>query len=552
MHSPGANSFRIEIYTMPDATKNRIATVLPRDKQNAASIPMSANQKIIPLGRISLSLFGITEYINWIGERLRDRAHGPLVLNCVNAHLYNMAVQDEEYLGYLRRSDCVVADGISIVWAANMFGHKMRERCNHTEAFRAFLDRTDMPPTRCVLIGGTEDASALASGNINKQSTHCVVESWLSGYHSDEECEQYLREHADADMVLLGMGSPKSERIADKASRICSHALIWHIGGGTIMFYGGMLKEAPVWMRRSGIQWLHRLLIEPRRMWRRYLIGNPLFVWNILKDRIAQQSKPVAAYIETTNTAERLSLMGVNINAFTLMSLHGVIADVIRQHGKAIVANVNAHAMNIAWEQAWFRKFLNTSEYVFCDGHGVMLAAKIAGLSIPQKITYADWFPRFCEFCAERDFSLYFLGGEEGVAEKAKEKLVKLYPALNVVGCRNGFFQKHRGSPENDAIIAEINRCSPDVLLTSFGMPLQERWLMENWCDINARIALPGGACLDYMSGKSVRPPRWMTEHGFEWLGRLCYEPRRLWKRYLIGNPLFFFRLLLHQWRTPK
>lgn len=510
------------------------------------------SSRCMQMGPVSLSLFGIREYIQWVAELLRKPQRKPLILNFVNAHLYNMAVRDEDFRRLLAASDCVVADGMSIVWAANLFGYRMRERCNLTEAFRAFLRDPDVPPTRCLLIGGDAEIAKKAAANINEKSIHCRVESWLSGYCTDEEYVSCLQEHRDADMILLGMGSPKSERIAQMAAGICKRAVIWHIGGGTVMFYGGVLKEAPVWMRRLGIQWIHRLLVEPRRMWRRYLIGNPLFVWNIVKERLGgasvyQPENPTRASEGggRDGIAERISLMGVNINAFTLMSLHDTIAEVIRNKHKAVVANVNAHAMNIAWEQAWFRDFLNESEYVFCDGHGVMLAARVAGLGIPQKITYADWFPRFCEFCAEQGFSLFFLGGEEGVAEKAREQLVKLFPALKVHGCHNGFFNKRRESEENQSVVALINHCRPDVLLTSFGMPLQESWLRENWNDIDARIALPGGACLDYMAGKLKRPPKWMTNYGFEWLGRLYYEPRRLWKRYLIGNPLFFLRLFL-------
>jgi N-acetylglucosaminyldiphosphoundecaprenol N-acetyl-beta-D-mannosaminyltransferase len=75
-------------------------------------------------------------------------------------------------------------------------------------------------------------------------------------------------------------------------------------------------------------------------------------------------------------------------------------------------------------------------------------------------------------------------------------------------------------------------------------MPLQERWLMENWDHIDANVALTGGAVFDYVSGELQRAPRWMTDNGLEWLGRLLIEPRRLWKRYLIGNPLFIWRVL--------
>jgi N-acetylglucosaminyldiphosphoundecaprenol N-acetyl-beta-D-mannosaminyltransferase len=78
------------------------------------------------------------------------------------------------------------------------------------------------------------------------------------------------------------------------------------------------------------------------------------------------------------------------------------------------------------------------------------------------------------------------------------------------------------------------------------GMPIQELWLEENWDRVNANIALTGGAVFDYISGDLKRAPHWMTDHGLEWLGRLIIEPRRLWKRYMIGNPLFLWRVFRH------
>jgi len=243
----------------------------------------------------------------------------------------------------------------------------------------------------------------------------------------------------------------------------------------------------------------------------------------------------------------RCELMGVRIDALTIPLLHGAIEDVITMRQKAIVANVNINAMNIAWEHSWFRDFLNTSRYVFCDGHGVMLGARFCGLRIPEKITYAHWFPIFCRFCAEKNFSLFFLGGAPGIAVEARKRLEAQIPELRVVGTHDGFFDKGKKSAQNQAVLAQINQAKPDVLLTSFGMPLQEKWLSENWSDLSAHIALTGGACLDYMAGRSNRPPDWMANHGLEWLGRLLYEPGRLWKRYLIGNPLFYLRLL--RWR---
>jgi len=115
---------------------------------------------------------------------------------------------------------------------------------------------------------------------------------------------------------------------------------------------------------------------------------------------------------------------------------------------------------------------------------------------------------------------------------------------LRIVGTYHGYFDKTPGSPGNEAVIQAINAVKPNILIVGFGMPLQERWLMENWDRVEASVALTGGAVFDYVSGDLRRPPCWMTSHGLEWLGRLLIEPRRLWQRYLIGNPLFLWRVL--------
>jgi N-acetylglucosaminyldiphosphoundecaprenol N-acetyl-beta-D-mannosaminyltransferase len=100
---------------------------------------------------------------------------------------------------------------------------------------------------------------------------------------------------------------------------------------------------------------------------------------------------------------------------------------------------------------------------------------------------------------------------------------------------------------ENETLIQQINDLKPNFILVGFGMPLQERWLMENWDRLEVNIAITLGAVFDYISGDLKRAPGWFNKHGMEWLGRLIIEPRRLWKRYLIGNPLFLLRIIKHR-----
>ncbi len=240
-------------------------------------------------------------------------------------------------------------------------------------------------------------------------------------------------------------------------------------------------------------------------------------------------------------------ILGVKISEISLPELLAHITIRLNSITKIVISNANIHALNLAYELPWFREFLNNSDLVFCDGVGVQLGARLLGQRLPQRFTPPDWLGRLAALCAERGFSIYLLGARPGVAEKAAARLREACPALQVAGCRHGYFDKTAGSAENEAVVAEINRLRPDILLVGFGMPLQERWLAENLQRLEVRVALPVGAAFDYVSGETRRAPRWMTDHGLEWLGRLIIEPRRLWKRYLLGIPLFFWRVLLQR-----
>ncbi len=238
-------------------------------------------------------------------------------------------------------------------------------------------------------------------------------------------------------------------------------------------------------------------------------------------------------------------MLGVGVDPITVEELHAKIGDLIRQRSRAaIVVTANAHCLNMAYTDPALRGFLNGADVVLCDGAGVMLAARILGRRIPERITYADWSWRLAAFAEAEGHVLYLLGGRPGIADRAARRLQESFPALNIVGVHHGYFDRGAGSPENEAVVQEINASQPDVLLVGFGMPLQEYWLMENRNRLAAKVALTGGAVFDYVSGELRRGPRVLTENGLEWLARLLIEPRRLWRRYLIGNPLFLVRVL--------
>jgi N-acetylglucosaminyldiphosphoundecaprenol N-acetyl-beta-D-mannosaminyltransferase len=251
-------------------------------------------------------------------------------------------------------------------------------------------------------------------------------------------------------------------------------------------------------------------------------------------------------------TPPAIDILGVPVHPLTVSQLHDYIAAVIDRGERARVLNVNAHCMNLAVEQPWLHGFLNGAEIVFCDGAGVILGARLLGHHIPERITYADWMWQLAEFAESHGYSLYFLGARPGVAQAAADRLQQHYPGLRIAGVQHGYFDQTPGHPDNQAVVERINAARPNILLMGMGMPRQERWVCENWDALNVNIALTGGAVFDYMSGELQRAPRWMTDHGLEWLGRLLIEPQRLWRRYLVGNPLFLGRILRTRLGRPR
>ncbi len=242
---------------------------------------------------------------------------------------------------------------------------------------------------------------------------------------------------------------------------------------------------------------------------------------------------------------ESINLLGVNIHLVTIEDVLNHIDEILASEKKTVITHVHVMALNLAYEQAWFRKFINQASLVYCDGMGVRLGARLLGYQkIPQRFTLADWMGQLSRFAAKRNFTLFFLGNPPGSAEQAAIKLCDLYPGLNVVGTQHGHFDKSHQSPESEAVLTLIQQTRPDILLVGFGMPAQEKWIVENWDRIEARLVIPCGAIFEYVAGDLKRGPRWMTDHYLEWLARVIISPGRYWKRYAIDNPKFIARIL--------
>src|SRR3954463_12242974 len=206
------------------------------------------------------------------------------------------------------------------------------------------------------------------------------------------------------------------------------------------------------------------------------------------------------------------------------------------------VMYVNAHVLNQSLERPELREALHAADLVYCDGYGVRLAAKALDVQIPHRMTGADWIwdlAALCESDPARP-SIYLLGSEPGHAAEAAGRLLSRHPRLNIVGTHHGYFEL--GSAHADRVLEDVNARRPDILLVGMGTPKQELWVEQNAGALDAGVLWTVGALFDYVSGHTPRAPAWLADNGLEWIFRLAIEPQRMWRRYLLGNPVFVSR----------
>lgn len=246
---------------------------------------------------------------------------------------------------------------------------------------------------------------------------------------------------------------------------------------------------------------------------------------------------------------EEVKLLGTRFHKLKVYELIDYIVKASKGKDKTTISNVNVRGMNFAYKLPWYREFINQSDLVFCDGFGVLLGAKICGCKInsSHRMTCPDYIENLALSCERENVSLFLLAGKPGVVNKAIAKLKVIAPNLQIKG-HHGYFDK--SGKENELVIQQINEFKPDVLYIGFGMPMQENWIRKYQDQIEAKVFLPLGACLDFYTDTVYRGPRWMTDNGLEWLTRFFTEPKRLWERYIVGNPLFLYRIFLQLLKT--
>lgn len=205
-----------------------------------------------------------------------------------------------------------------------------------------------------------------------------------------------------------------------------------------------------------------------------------------------------------------------------------------------LVAYANAHTLNLAAVDLAYKDLLRDAAIVLNDGAGIAMAARINGDSFPANLNGSDFNPLILGLAAERGWPVFLLGAKPGVAERAGAVMQERYPSLEVAGARHGYWP----AGTDEEVAREIRSSGAAIVMAALGNPLQERWLADHLPTSGARFGIGVGAFFDFAAGEVPRAPAWMNRLGIEWVFRLAQEPRRLWKRYVVGNPVFLARVL--------
>jgi len=276
-----------------------------------------------------------------------------------------------------------------------------------------------------------------------------------------------------------------------------------------------------------------------RKLERTPLAAFGVSICAVLQKPAVPEGSKQKAPISVVSDSISFEVLGVQIDAVQTEDVVARMEEWIHNHSRChTIGPTSMHGIVEAQHDPSFKEILNSTDAVVPDGMPLVWLGRRKGHHLPRRVYGPDLVLEFCEKTAGRGYRHFFYGGEPGVPERLAESLKRRFPTIEVCGT---FSPPMRPlDPEEDKeIVSMISRAAPDVLWVGLGTPKQERWMHEHRDQLQIPVMVSVGAAFDILSGRRNQAPRWMREHGLEWLFRLLQEPRRLWRRYLIYGTEF-------------
>lgn len=239
--------------------------------------------------------------------------------------------------------------------------------------------------------------------------------------------------------------------------------------------------------------------------------------------------------------------MKIPIDALTMGETLYKIEQSILNNNKMHHVVVNAAKIVNAQKNTELRDAIVHCDIINADGQAVVWASRLLGKPLPERVAGIDLMQELVALSAKRNFKIFFLGAKEEIVYGVVEKYTEKYGSSIIAGYRNGYFDLET---EGEKVALQIRESGAHILFVAITSPKKEIFLNTYKALIDTPFIMGVGGSFDVVSGKVKRAPRWMQKYGLEWLYRVCQEPRRMWKRYLITNSIFIYLVVKERIRT--
>ncbi len=240
----------------------------------------------------------------------------------------------------------------------------------------------------------------------------------------------------------------------------------------------------------------------------------------------------------------RRHLFGVDVDALTMDETVARIMELVAAGVPVQHVVLNASKVVLMSKDDRLRDVIAACPIVNADGQSVVVASRLLRQPLPERVAGIDLFTELVQQAAADGRSVYFLGARDEILDEMVRRFQASYPALRIAGARNGYWES------DDEVVATVRDARPDLLFLAIPSPRKEFWLAEHMRAMEVPFAMGVGGSFDVVAGKVKRAPVWVQRIGCEWVYRLVQEPRRMWKRYLVGNTSFMWLTAKEMWRT--
>ena len=243
---------------------------------------------------------------------------------------------------------------------------------------------------------------------------------------------------------------------------------------------------------------------------------------------------------------DSIKIFGVKIHNTTLEDVTNLLREYLKGNKLSVIYTPNTEIVMAAKEDADLRELLNKADLVIPDGIGLIYGSKIKKKPLKERVTGFDTSMNLLDIANKNSYSLFLLGGKDGVSKAAAENIKRDYPNIKIAGYQHGYFKgSHLGfvdHEEEKEILHTINKANPDVIFVGLGFPLAEKWIDANKDRLNSRVIIANGGVIDILAGNAKRAPQIYQDLGLEWFYRLMKNPSRIKRQMAI--PKFILQVL--------